>query len=141
MNPQMISIDKVVDPFKTGDIVITKSVVPLIQHYAVAFHRNGVTMIGDNSFINKQINVYTLEDYKKTRTILGIVRNEDSLKTTDAQVEKAVQDYIKTGYNFWGNNCESWARIACNCEFGTDQRVKWGIGILLGLIIILIIIK
>lgn len=147
MNPNMTLISQVTD-FKTGDIVITKSVVPFVQHYAIAFYRDGIPMIADNSFINKQINVYTYDEYKKSRTILGIVRNECTLNITDAKIEQAVKDWSPIKYNFFGftnnkgigGNCEDFT-ASFGCNHGTDQRVKWGIGILIVIILILLISK
>jgi hypothetical protein len=136
--PRMIPYDEVRD-FFTGDIYVTKSVVPLVTHWAIAFRRNGVDMIADNSFINKLVNVFTLEDYQKSRDIYGIIRNNCTLRVTDDQVENAIDTSKEINYRFWVFNCQDFVAYASNfCYQGIDQRVKWGL-ILLGIIIVVLI--
>lgn len=126
----MIPISQVTD-FKTGDIYITKCTYPIIQHHAIAFYRDGVPSIAD---MDDSLQVFTLDDYKKKRTILGIIRNDKTLAVTDAQVENAIVNYNDSNYSLLFKNCQDFVYCIVN-GYCPDQRV---IGAFIALSIILI---
>lgn len=129
-------------PLQTGDILITSSFVPLIKHYAVYYHdAAGQPTVADNVFWSQKLEVSPLDDYKKVRNIIGIIRNDNTTGLTDAYIQKKVEEAKQMNYQFFGFNCEDFVRSVCGCYIGVDQRIKYMLFIIAVLTIVIIILN
>lgn len=120
--PKLTPIEDVTE-LKTGDILKTTTETPTVRHFAVVFHRNGVAMVADNSFLTKRIDIFNVEDYLKQRNVIGVIRNEKTLAVTDQRVEDKIKEHRARGYRFFSFNCEDFVRDICDCDLGVDQRI------------------
>lgn len=129
-------------PLQTGDILVTTSVVPLIQHFAVYYHdQNNQPSVADNVFWSQKLEVSGIDDYKKKRNIIGIIRNNNTINLTDKFIQDKVEEAKKMNYQFFAFNCEDFVRSVCGCYIGTDQRIKYMILIIFILTLFIIYMK
>lgn len=112
--------------YNTGDILVTPTwPIPIFNHYAIVFYRNGVGYIAHNSIRKSKIIIMTLEDFLKTRKIWYVISTDGRLD--DEYIYNKTQELNEAGkrYNFFGYNCESYVREVCGCNWGTDQRKEF----------------
>lgn len=129
-------------PLQTGDILVTTSFVPLIRHFAVYYKdQNDQPTVADNVFWSQKLEVSGIDQYKKSRNIIGIIRNENTISLTDKFIQDKVEQAKKMNYQFFAFNCEDFVRSVCGCYIGTDQRIKYMVAIILILTIFIIYIK
>lgn len=126
---------------KTGDILVTSSIVPIIKHFAIVYSKDGQQTVADNVFWSGKVEVSSLEDYKKVRNIIGVMRNTETKSLSDEEIQKKVEEAKKINYRFFSYNCEDFVRRVCGCDIGFDQRKKFIIIILIIIFTILIIKK
>lgn len=112
--------------YKTGDILITGTwPIPIFDHYAICFYKDGVGYVAHNSFRSKKIIITPLEEFTTLRKIRKVISTNDNL--TDHYIYNKTVELNKEGktYNFFGYNCESYVREICKCNWGTDQRKEF----------------
>lgn len=130
------------EPLQTGDILVTTSFVPLIHHFAVYYKdQNNQPSVADNVFWSQKLEVSGIDDYKKKRNIIGIIRNNNTINLTDKFIQGKVEEAKKMNYQFFAFNCEDFVRSVCGCYIGTDQRIKYMILIIFILTLFIIYIK
>lgn len=124
--------------YKTGDILVTGTwPIPIFDHYAIVFFRDGKGYIAHNSFKSKKVETQPLEEFlkRKVRRVIPVQG------LTDEGIYNKVLECNATGkdYNLAGYNCESFVREVCGCNFGMDQRKQFFIrlGIWLAVAIVL----
>ncbi len=111
------------EKYKTGDILVVGTwPIPLFNHFAIVFYKDGIGYVGHNSFKSKTILVDPLDQFLATRPIRRVYLS--SGKVTDQQIADKIVELNKSGktYNFFGYNCESFVREVCQCNWGADQR-------------------
>lgn len=129
-------------PLQTGDILVTTSVVPLIQHFAVYYRdQNNLPTVADNVFWSHKLEVSGIDQYKQKRNIIGIIRNNNTINLTDKFIQEKVEEAKKMNYQFFAFNCEDFVRSVCGCYIGTDQRIKYMLMLILILTLFIIYIK
>lgn len=127
---------------QTGDILITTSFVPLIRHYAIYYHdTSGKPLVADNVFWSHKLEVSPIDEYKKARNIIGIIRNENTTSLTDEYIQSKVEQAKQMNYQFFGFNCEDFVRSVCGCYIGIDQRIKYMVLIIFILTAIILFYK
>lgn len=127
-------------PYKTGDILVVGTwPVPIFDHYAVVFYKDGVGYVAHNSFKSKNIIISGLDEFIKTRQIRKVFSTNGTL--TDEYIYNKTCELNRQGktYNFFGYNCESYVKEICSCNWGTDQRKEFSF-VLIGLILVSILL-
>lgn len=136
------TLDQINDKYMTGDILVTSSFVPTINHFAIVYYQDGVPMVADNVFWSHKLEVTTLEDYKKQRNIIAVIRGDETMNLTDDYIKQKVEKAKNINYKFFDYNCEDFVRDVCKCNIGTDQRRTYSLVFLaLLFIVFLILIK
>jgi hypothetical protein len=129
-------------PIQVGDIIETNSDYPLLHHFGIAFKRDNGSRNGSQILIadfNGEMKAWTVPAYENFRKIYGIIRNDETAKVTDEQVEEAMRNW--TGFKWRTNrSCIDFVQSICpNADLGLDQRVKFAL-IFLGIIALFLII-
>lgn len=127
-------------PYNTGDILVVGTwPIPLFDHFAIVFYRNGTGYVAHNSFRSKKIIISGLDEFVKSRKVRRVILS-NGLQTDDYIYNKTVE-LNKQGktYNFFGYNCEEYVREVCGCDWGTDQRREFIIYFLLLVIVAIIV--
>jgi len=128
--------------FKTGDILRVNSVVPFVSHYGIVFSRNKLQYVAHNSFTKGKVLIVPLVKFLAKKEFLSVVRNCKTESLTDSSIEKSISEVINRQYKFFGFNCEAFTDYVCpNCTTKTDQRIVWGFGLFVLLLIIILITK
>lgn len=109
--------------YETGDIlVVPTEPIQMFDHFAIVFYYKGKGYVAHNSFLKKTIVFDPLDEFCNTREVLRVIKPTTQL-TDDAIYKKALTlNQAGVKYNFFGYNCESFVREACNCDIGIDQR-------------------
>lgn len=130
------------EKLQTGDILVTTSVVPLIQHFAVYYRdQNNQPTVADNVFWSQKLEVSGIDEYKAKRNIIGIIRNNNTTGLTDRFIQEKVEEAKKMNYQFFAFNCEDFVRSVCGCYIGIDQRIKYMLLLIFILTVFIIYIK
>lgn len=113
-------------------------IVPFVKHYAmIVFVKdeqgNDKLSVVHNTFLG-QPHIDPIEAITEERPINRILRTNIPNATVLERYNKCKENK----YAIFGFNCESFVRSICNCNIGTDQRIGWGAG--LGIILLLIIL-
>lgn len=125
--------------YKTGDILVVGTwPIPIFDHYAIVFYKDGVGYVAHNSFKTKSIITTPLKEFTDTRTIRRVISTDNKL--TDEYIFNKTNELNNEGknYNFFGYNCESYVRDICGCNWGTDQRKEFLLFLLLLIVLSII---
>lgn len=124
--------------YNTGDIlVVLTQPIPLFNHFAIVFYREGKGFVAHNSFLSVEVIITPLDEFLKRK----VLKVYPVAGLTDEYIyNKAIEcNANNKTYNFFGYNCESFVREVCGCDFGTDQRKSFLI-VTFSVIIILVIL-
>ena len=132
--------DQIADKYLTGDILVTSSFVPTVNHFAIVFKQDGQDMVADNVFWSHKLEVSPLEDYKKQRNIIGILRGDETMSLTDDYIKQKVDKAKNINYKFFDYNCEDFVRDVCKCNIGYDQRKFYALVLLSILFVVFLIL-
>lgn len=112
--------------YKTGDILVVGTwPIPIFDHFAIVFYKEGIGYVAHNSFRSKTIIISGLDEFIKTRRIRKVISTDGKL--SDEYIYNKTGELNSQGktYNFFGYNCESYVREICGCNWGTDQRKEF----------------
>lgn len=112
--------------YKTGDILVVGTwPIPIFDHFAIVFYRNGTGYVAHNSFRSKKIIISGLDEFIKSREVRKVIPSPEPI--TDEYIYNKTVELNKQGksYNFFGYNCEEYVREVCGCNWGTDQRKEF----------------
>lgn len=128
---------------KTGDVIISSSIFPLVKHYGIIICYNNQTLVAHNSYSTGCIEIDTYNDFKKTRQIHGIIPTEKTINP-EQLLNEVNEIKQQKRYDFFNYNCEDFVKQVCGCVIGNDQRIIWlyfGLMILIKVILFIIFIK
>jgi hypothetical protein len=114
------------EKYKTGDILVVGTwPIPLFDHFAIVFYRNGVGYVAHNSFRSEKIIISGLDEFVNSRTVRRVISTDGKL--SDEYIYNKTVQLNQDGktYNFFGYNCESYVREVCDCDWGADQRKEF----------------
>lgn len=137
--PQNITTTESSDrQYSTGDIlVVLTQPIPLFNHFAIVFYREGKGYVAHNSFLSGYVIITPLEEFLKRKVLK--VYPVDGL-TDEYIYNKTLECNSKNKtYDFFGYNCESFVKEVCGCNFGMDQRKSFAI-VSFSVIIIVVIL-
>lgn len=127
---------KVDRQYNTGDIlVVLTQPIPLFNHFAIVFYRDGKGFVAHNSFISGEVIITPLDEFLnrkvlKVYPVPGLTDEHIYNKAMECNSKRKI-------YDFFGYNCEEFVREVCGCNFGTDQRKSF---IIVSFWVILIVI-
>lgn len=130
--------------YTTGDVleVNSHSIIPSIspaRHYAMYFERDGVPYVAHNAFSTGKIEIEPFDKFMEGRVVYRIINHAD---LTNEEIDaRATELQGKKDYKFFSYNCEDFVREMCQCHVGFDQRLGWGIALILISIFLFLIIR
>lgn len=110
-----------IQELQTGDVLRASGKIPFFPHYAVVFRKNGELYV--THCIDAGVNIETLAEFEKRRTIHEVFRNEVTKKLTDKYIEEKSLELSAYGYNFMESNCEDYVKRIVGTYIGMDDRV------------------
>lgn len=128
--------------YKTGDILVVGTwPIPIFDHFAIVFYKNGTGYVAHNSFRSKKIILSGLDQFVNSRSVRRVISTDGKL--TDDYIYNKTVELNAEGktYNFFGYNCESYVREVCNCNWGTDQRKEFIYFIIIVILLLTILFK
>lgn len=131
-----------ISKYNTGDILVVGTwPIPIFDHFAIVFYRDGKGYVAHNSFKSQTIIITSLDEFVNTRPIRRVISTNGKL--TDEYIYNRTLELNAEGktYNFFGYNCESYVRDVCGCNWGMDQRREFILFILIVTVLLILIFK
>lgn len=131
---EWILLSEVDNKLETGDLLelpsmiprkyplVGGTIVPIVNHYGIYLEVDGKPMVAHNPF-GGYPEIIPLEQFETDRKIKRIIRTGMSAEHIIAKTKECEN----RKYEFFGQNCEKFLNHVCNCDAGFDQRIGWGL--------------
>lgn len=145
---EWILLSEVDNKLETGDLLETPTRIPknypliggvafpLVNHYGIYLEIDKKPMVAHNP-MGGYPEIISLEEFEGDRKIERIIRTG----MTSEHIIAKTNECKDKPYNFWGTNCEEFINFVCSCESGFDQRIGWGLFLIMVILIIIVLRK